>query len=119
MSQASAGSNAGEPGKSSAPAEAPLPEVAGLIGEVVPFDLASLEAAWQNFLGNLHDCASNLTLLSTRGGAEPWIVFAALTTTAFEVARRQLKRPSEASLLFEAADGRSSGLKHPPARPEL
>jgi hypothetical protein len=119
MSQASAGANAGEPGKSSAPAEAPLPAVAGLIGgEVVPLDLASLEAAWQNFLGNLHDCANNLTLLSTRGGAGPWIVFAALTTTAFELARRQLKRPSEKLLLFEAADGRSSGLKHPPARPE-
>jgi hypothetical protein len=96
--------------------EAPSPAVAGLMAEVLPFDFSSLEAGWHDFLDNVQYCMNDLALGSGPGRYASWIAVAALTTTAFELARRRLKPPPE-EFIFEAADGRASGLKHPATWP--
>jgi hypothetical protein len=91
-----------------------LPEVAGLMGEVMPFNWSGFEAGWQNFLANLQSRVNELPVVSLPSSSVSWIAAAALTTTALELARRRYKTSPEELVLLEGAGVRVFGLKHPP-----
>jgi len=78
----------------------------------VPLDVTALEAAWQNLLANLESCVNDLVHLSGKTGLVPFVLAAVMAVAAVELARRRLYYADVAIELFEAADGKSSGLKH-------
>jgi len=80
--------------------------------EEVPLDVTALEAAWQNLLANLESCVNDLVQLSGQTGLAPFVLAAVMAVAAVELARRRLYHADIAIELFEAADGKSSGLKH-------
>ena len=80
--------------------------------EEVPLDATALEAAWQNLLANLESCVNDLVHLSGQTGLAPFVLAAVMAVAILELARRRLYYADVAIELFEAADGKSSGLKH-------
>jgi hypothetical protein len=88
-----------------------LPQSSEFIEEI-PFDSTALEAAWQNLLANLESCVNDLVHLSAQTGLAPFVLAAVMAVAALELARRRLYQADGALELFEAADGKASGLKH-------
>lgn len=75
-------------------------------------DLTALEAAWQNLLANLESGVNDLVQWSAQTGLVPFLAAIALAGATLEIARRRLKEVDAQIGLFEAVDGKSSGLKH-------
>jgi hypothetical protein len=64
-----------------------------LLPGILPYDLAHIERAVDEFFAQLEQLGENWTDLPALVRWTPWLVAAVMATSAFELARRQLKPP--------------------------
>ncbi|HEV3255966.1 MAG TPA: hypothetical protein VG013_03730 [Gemmataceae bacterium] len=64
-----------------------------LLPGILPYDLAHIERAVDEFFAQVEKLGENWTDLPALVRWTPWLVAAVMATSAFELARRQLKRP--------------------------
>ena len=81
----------------------PTPRTEAVLADLLPLNLASLEADLQTFLAQLEQLGGELSSLLGRMNLSPWLMAIAVAAIAGEVARR-LQR-SQHGRLLAAADG--------------
>jgi hypothetical protein len=77
----------------------PSPRAGGLMANLLPLDLASLEGDIQAFLQQIDQLGVELSGLLARMNLSPWLVAVAVTAIAGEIARRRLQRSQHGPLL--------------------
>ena len=81
------------------PAPAPAPQSEGVLADLLPLDLASLEADIQTFLEQVEQLGAELSSMLGRMNLSPVLMAVAIAALAGEIARRRVHRPQRGSLL--------------------